>query len=75
MIICSMPGCQTTAGCVCSRVSRPVFKSLSDFTDEEITREYYRRAQMKLGDQRITVGSLGVFRIMTDDHRPEGKLR
>jgi hypothetical protein len=23
MVICSMPGCQTTAGCVCSRVSRP----------------------------------------------------
>ncbi len=52
LIICSMPECQTTAGCVCSR---PAFKSLSDFTDEEIAREYYARAQSKLGDPRIGV--------------------
>jgi hypothetical protein len=51
MIICSMPLCQTAAGCVC----RPVFKSLSGFTDEEIAREYFWRAQKKLGDPRIGV--------------------
>jgi len=55
MIVCSSPGCQTTAGCVCNRISRPVFKSLSDFTDEEIAREYYWRAQKKLGDPMIGV--------------------
>jgi len=52
--ICSMPGCQTTAGCKCDQVrSRP---SLSDFTDEEIAKEHYLRAMLKLGDQRISVG-------------------
>lgn len=30
--------------------------SLSDFTDEEIAREYYWRAQKKLGDQRVGIG-------------------
>lgn len=31
-------------------------RSLSEFTDEEIAREYFWRAQRKLGDPRIAVG-------------------
>lgn len=29
---------------------------LTDFTDDEIAREYYRRALAKLGDPRVAVG-------------------
>lgn len=29
MIICSMPGCQTTAGCVCSRVGHSSIKAVA----------------------------------------------
>ncbi len=36
-------------------MSRPVFKSLSEFSDEEISREYHWRAMRKLGDPRICV--------------------
>lgn len=27
MMICSMPGCQTTAGCVCDRATKPFFRA------------------------------------------------
>ena len=51
--LCSMPGCQTTAGCICSRVSHP--KSLSDYSDAEIAREYHSRCLRVLGDQSVGV--------------------
>lgn len=55
MNVCSMPGCQTTAGCICDRTARAARPSLSAFTDEEIAREYHGRAIRKLGDPRIGV--------------------
>jgi len=55
MILCSAPGCQTTAGCVCNSVSRAARPSLSDFTDEEIAREHGWRMMRRLGDQSVGV--------------------
>lgn len=34
----------------------PKSKSLYDYSDGEIAHEYYRRAQLKLGDPRVGVG-------------------
>jgi hypothetical protein len=64
-----MPECQTTAGCKCSARNWPwqspqlpsytagaTSRSLSDFTDAEIAREYHARALQKLGDQTKVVG-------------------
>lgn len=54
MNVCSRTECQTSAGCKCGEI-RPVFKSLADFTDDEIAREYHLRMLRKLGDPRIGV--------------------
>lgn len=56
MRVCSMPRCQTTAGCVCASALRPVFNGLQGFTDEEIAREHAWRLQRRLGDKRECVG-------------------
>jgi hypothetical protein len=52
LMTCVRPECQTTAGCKCAPLPKA---SLSDFTDEEIAREYFWRAQQKLGDPRVWV--------------------
>ena len=55
MIICSKPECQTTAGCKCKSDVPKFGKSLSDYTDDEIAREYHARALARLGDPRISI--------------------
>lgn len=69
---CSHPDCQTSAGCKCrnwwpTSPQAPSYtagatggRSLSDFTDDEIAREYHARALRKLGDPRIGVGFAGL---------------
>lgn len=54
MLLCTLPECQTTAGCRCGRgFAAP--KSLADYSDAEIAQEYHRRALRQLGDQTKTV--------------------
>lgn len=73
MIICSRPECSSTAGCKCGNgwpwqyPQMPAYTtggvgraSLSDFSDEEIAREYHSRALRKLGDQSVSVGFAGL---------------
>lgn len=55
MNVCTMPGCQTTAGCICERTAKALRPGLSAFTDDEIAREYHARMLRKLGDPRIAV--------------------
>jgi len=55
-VICSKPECQTTAGCLCQ--TQFTFRSLSQYTDEEIAREYHWRMMKKLGDPLICVQML-----------------
>jgi hypothetical protein len=63
MAICARVECQSTAGCAWRGPNGqlcyfPQFgKSLADYSDEEITREYHARALRKLGDQRVGVGA------------------
>ena len=63
IMICSEPLCQTTAGCLCSRVlprsdAQPIQpipnqSLLSSFSDAEIAAEYHRRFQQKLASIRM----------------------
>lgn len=54
MIICSMPGCGTSAGCRCAEKFK-LMAPLSSYTDEQIAAEHHRRMLAKLGDPRICV--------------------
>lgn len=64
---CTMPQCQSTAGCKCNDWWLPrqvptittggtAPRSLAEFSDAEIVAEYHRRALAILGDQRVGVG-------------------
>jgi hypothetical protein len=55
MTICKGPNCQTSAGCRCNALPGLNSNGLLHYTDEEIAREYHRRAFEKLGDQRVGV--------------------
>lgn len=70
MNVCTIPECQTSAGCKCRPPSR-AGTSLSDWSDEDITREYHQRMLRKLGDPRIGVSFAG----LPDHLRPANRTR
>lgn len=70
MIVCTNPGCQTTAGCKCSGWWQPpqvptitaggTGRSLSEFSDEEIAREHrYRMMALHGLARRISEKATG----------------
>ena len=69
-VICHRSECQTTAGCAHKGpMGQTCYfppRSLSDYSDEEIAREYHNRALRKLGDPRVSVGFAG----LPEHHQP-----